>query len=338
MHRYTDTLEGNFSTKILDQFSAPGTLQHALEVHRIEIGNNSGATARVGWGYSFPQFGIDFGDFTEAVGASVVIQDLTYDADVAGLQGNLINITYVDDGTAGAETVDVSGYSITVHMEDGVSTATQIKTAVDADVDAAALVTVTVSGTGSNAQTEQGPTFLIGGNSAYSSKKAQMAQDGSVAISTSLLIQGAEKFHSIQLEITASGSTITSQRYWNGTDFVEFTGTQYDAMSVSSTGRKFNIFIPPTDWVALEAGDSPVTEDGLRQGAYVWIIDLASSITISEIDLVKLVNRIEAVPDGNSLIDSYDGGKKLPGGAKIVPYVSTANPENSMIAEYSKAP
>ena len=62
--------------------------------------------------------------------ASVAIQDLTYTEVQAG---QLVDITYKNDGTAGAETVDVNPttHNITVHIG-ATSTATQIKAAIDA--------------------------------------------------------------------------------------------------------------------------------------------------------------------------------------------------------------
>jgi hypothetical protein len=67
-------------------------------------------------------------------------------------------------GDAGNEVVTVTVDAIKVTMESGVSTATQIKAAVDAYGPAAALVNVTISGTGSNAQTApEGPTNLENG-------------------------------------------------------------------------------------------------------------------------------------------------------------------------------
>lgn len=95
--------------------------------------------------------------------ATIVIQDLTYTADTAGVAGNDISVTYTGGGTAGAEVVSVSGSSISVQIQSAVSTATQIKTAVDASGAAAALVNVTVSGSGAAAQTTQAQTFLADG-------------------------------------------------------------------------------------------------------------------------------------------------------------------------------
>jgi len=97
--------------------------------------------------------------------ASAIIQDLTYTEKQYGLK---VHITYTNDGTAGSEVVSVSRestgkWNITVKIESGVSTATQIKTAVDANVDAAWLVDVTVNGTGSNVQFSCVNAILSGG-------------------------------------------------------------------------------------------------------------------------------------------------------------------------------
>lgn len=95
--------------------------------------------------------------------ASVVIQDLTYDADTAGIAGNSIAIQYTTGGTAGAEVVTVLDTQISVQIESGVSTATQVKTAVDASGAAAALVDITISGSGANPQVAQALTYLEDG-------------------------------------------------------------------------------------------------------------------------------------------------------------------------------
>ena len=96
--------------------------------------------------------------------ASLVVQDLTYTA-VAnlGAGGNNITIAYTGSGTAGSEVVTVTGNAISVKIESGVSTATQISTAVTASAAASALVSVAISGTGSNAQTTASATHLAGG-------------------------------------------------------------------------------------------------------------------------------------------------------------------------------
>lgn len=87
---------------------------------------------------------VSVGIVTAEVAASLKIQDILYTAATAGVAGNSITVTYTDDGTAGAETVDVSTNDIEVHMEAGVSTAQQIADAIEASVPATALVTVSV--------------------------------------------------------------------------------------------------------------------------------------------------------------------------------------------------
>lgn len=98
-----------------------------------------------------------------AVKAERTLADLKYVADTAGTAGNSITVQYVNDGTAGSETVGVVGTAITVHMQSGVSTATQIKAAIDGAAPAAALVDVTIVGTGSNAQVTTAISSLSGG-------------------------------------------------------------------------------------------------------------------------------------------------------------------------------
>ena len=64
----------------------------------------------------------------------------------------------------GSELVEVFGTKIKVTFQSGQSTATQIKTAIEAVAEAAALVTITVPGTGSNTQTAPQKKFLSGGS------------------------------------------------------------------------------------------------------------------------------------------------------------------------------
>lgn len=97
--------------------------------------------------------------------ASVVIQDLTY---TAKAYNPGLTITYTNTGTAGSEVVTVSVAStgvknISIAIESGVSTATQIRAAVIAHTEANSLVTCTVSGTGSTVQLSAVSAPLAGG-------------------------------------------------------------------------------------------------------------------------------------------------------------------------------
>lgn len=100
---------------------------------------------------------------TPEVKATANIQDLRFDSKLDGSLGNAITIEYIAGGTAGAEVVTVLANAITVEIEDGVSTAVQIKTAVEADLDANALVLITLLGAGTETQAIQAETSLVGG-------------------------------------------------------------------------------------------------------------------------------------------------------------------------------
>ena len=68
-----------------------------------------------------------------------------------------------DPATAGAELASLNGNTVEVLIADGVSTADQIKAALDANDTIKNLLTTTVSGTGANPQGIAGPTSLAGG-------------------------------------------------------------------------------------------------------------------------------------------------------------------------------
>ena len=101
-----------------------------------------------------------------ATAAYVAIQDLTYTADDTGLAGNSITVAYTAGATAGAEVVTVVGSAISVQIEDGVSTATEVKAAVDGKAEAAALVDVTITGTAGDPQDIVSATNLVYGQDA----------------------------------------------------------------------------------------------------------------------------------------------------------------------------
>ena len=92
------------------------------------------------------------------------VQDIMYTSKVTGIAGDDLTVIYVDDAEAGMETVDVTDTDITVHMKDGVSTAAQIKAAVDADVDAHPLVGLVIDVDDENrAQVDFSPALELEG-------------------------------------------------------------------------------------------------------------------------------------------------------------------------------
>lgn len=77
---------------------------------------------------------------TAGVAASRAIGGVTSTAILMGSAGNSITIAYVAGGTAGSEVVTVTGNAISVSIEAGVSSITQVRTAINASAAAALLV------------------------------------------------------------------------------------------------------------------------------------------------------------------------------------------------------
>lgn len=94
--------------------------------------------------------------------AALLRNSIIYAAKHLGSAGNNISIALVAGGTAGSEVVTVTDTAISVQIQSGVSTRTQVKDAIDNSVPAAALIQVTVSGGGS-AATLLAATNLAGG-------------------------------------------------------------------------------------------------------------------------------------------------------------------------------
>lgn len=90
---------------------------------------------------------------TGSVGAfaTLVSNGITYTADRMGSAGNSITIALIAGGTAGSEVVSVVGKAISVQIESGVSTRTQVKTALDGNAAASALISVSVTSGGTAA-------------------------------------------------------------------------------------------------------------------------------------------------------------------------------------------
>lgn len=115
----------------------------------------------------------------QEVKASRVTQGITLTADAYGTSGNSITIAFTGGGTAGAEVVTVSGSAISVQIESGVSTVTQVRTAINADTSAAALVDATgTSGSAVSAASALALTGGIDGVASSSIKGATAAQTG----------------------------------------------------------------------------------------------------------------------------------------------------------------
>lgn len=159
------------------------------------------------------------------VDATLIVQDLTYTSAVFGAAGNSTTIRYVGGG---ALSVAVVGTAITVTLNTGVSTATAVKTAVDASVAAAALVTVVVTGTGGTVQVAAAATPLAGG------------LDNTIPVGTKVASITEEAPTIVETATTTAGSTsITALASLTGIAagvLVAGTGIPVGAKVVSTSG------------------------------------------------------------------------------------------------------
>lgn len=120
--------------------------------------------------------------------AELELEDLTFTAKAKGSQGNQITIALVNEETAGSEDVEVDGNNIVVKIEGGVSTATQVKAALDGSPEAMALIGVTISGTAGNAQPAASAApledgldaghYAVKGEKVYINDSTGLADDG----------------------------------------------------------------------------------------------------------------------------------------------------------------
>lgn len=120
--------------------------------------------------------------------SSLVFQDLTLTFN-SPADNNGYSLEYTTGGTAGSEVVSILGQAITVQIDSGVSTAAQVKAALDATTGFNSAVTVTISGVGSNPQVAAGPTNFSGGENAGNVLAAYL--DGDVQITGNLQFGGA---------------------------------------------------------------------------------------------------------------------------------------------------
>jgi hypothetical protein len=97
--------------------------------------------------------------------AFAAIQGLLYTAKDAGSAGNDITVEYEDGGTAGSETVLVTGTAIVVTLEAGVSTAADVLAVLEAETDVTDIVDLAEID-GEQLQEVQAETNLSGGTDA----------------------------------------------------------------------------------------------------------------------------------------------------------------------------
>jgi hypothetical protein len=174
-----------------------------------------------------------------AAAASGIEQDVTIAADATGTEKNGVVFRYTGGATAGSEVVTVAASLITVQIEDGVSTATQVATALGAAAPFTSVYNVTVSGTGSNAQVVS--TKAVTTSGAVGDPLGYAHYDASDTALTTSFVRFAAPFPAQKVEIIndeASG-TKTVIVSLNGTN-TDVTLDATESVSYSTDTSYFN--------------------------------------------------------------------------------------------------
>lgn len=185
--------------------------------------------------------------FVAPVAATVAIQGsvgkLTFVADLAGSAGNNITVAFTGGATAGAEVVTVVGSAVSVQIETGVSTAAQIKSAIDAKTEAAALLTTTA--TTSGAMEVVAATSLAGGSDGFTDSRLERNAAGTFtftfdkpfqSISMPNLVVHSNHASSLSGVAKVEILNVDAQAYASSVKFVfvDYAGSAMD-LSVAST-------------------------------------------------------------------------------------------------------
>lgn len=254
------------------------------------------------------------------VAASLVIQDLTITADTPGSFQNSFTVEYTSGGTAGAEVVTIVGPAISVQIDSGVSTATQVAAALNGNVSFASNATAVVTGTGSNPQVTQAATNLSGGEDAGRKQAAYL--DGDVEITGSLTFGGAlsigqlSAFASLALYDTGGNPSSVHGLITNPTVAANATLTTADHIAIN-TAMLLNIgdnASVSTAFVGISALGLPAvvtmgtgsTVDQVSGAIFAVSLDAtATGGTIDRLDLCRSV----AIPNGVTAINNLRGYK-----------------------------
>lgn len=252
------------------------------------------------------------------VQASVVIQDLTLEFIQPGSYNNSYTIEYTPGGTAGSEVVSITGFAIEVQIDSGVSTATQIKTALEANMGFNSNVTVTISGVGSNTQVTAGPLSFAGGIDAGRALAAYL--DGDVEITGALTFGGAlsigklSAFHSQAMVDGGGTPTSIHSLITSPTVAANATLTSADTIAVN-TAALINIGANATvgtSFIGVAALGLPAvltmgagsTVDRVYGAVFALSLDAAGSTgTANEVGLCKAV----AIPNGVTTVNRLYG-------------------------------
>lgn len=257
-------------------------------------------------------------DVKVGIKPSVTIQDIFYEINSTGSGGNAINIVYVDDTTAGNEIANFSQTEITVHMEDGVSTAQQILTALQANLTIISNITINITGSSSNPQLAQGPTYFQGGED--SGNKQAAVLNGDVQVNgdfsfTGALSLGALNAYASQelvdgggapgsIHMIVSSPTVEDNITVNNADILGLNTACLIQVGENSTVNTAFLGVSAMGLPAVVSTQSGSFVDKIVAAAYA--LSLAAESTGGTVDQVFLVRAL-ALPNGITTVNNLYG-------------------------------
>lgn len=248
------------------------------------------------------------------VQASLVVQDITYTMNTAGVSGNAIIVQYTDTVTAGNEVATFTGgNTITVSIESGVSTATQVLAALNANATIISNATITITGTASNPQTTYGPTNLAGGIDPGRKQAAFFKGDveiqGALSFSGGLSIGALSSYATADLGVLPGGvnsidtlvtaPSVAANATVSGKDLLGVNTAMLFTVGDNATVTTSFLGIAALGLPAVVNMGTGSTVDRIEGAVFAISLDAtATGGTIAEVDLCRAV----AIPNGSTTI------------------------------------
>jgi hypothetical protein len=243
------------------------------------------------------------------VSATLVIQDLTLTVNGTGTGGNAVTMQYTSGATAGSEVVSNIGLAFTVQIASGVSTATQVKAALDGYASFTTNATCAITGIASNPQVTQAATSFSGGIDAGRKYAADLVGDvsiqGSLSFTGGLSIGALSSYatkdlatlpggvNSIDTLVTAP--SVAANATVNGIDLLGINTAMLLTTGANSTVTTNFLGLAALGLPAVVSMGAGATIDRVEGAVFAISLDGgAGGGTIAEVDLCRAV----AIPNG----------------------------------------
>lgn len=246
------------------------------------------------------------------VQSTLTEQDLTFTFNQPG-DNNSYSLEYTPGATAGSEVVSILGNAITVQIDNGVSTALQIKAALEAIPAVLTALTITISGVGSNPQVVFGPTNFANGENPGQVLAGFF--DGDVQITGSLSFSGAlsigqlSSFATVDMATLGPGvqsidtlitaPTLAASTSISGTDLLAINTAMLLTTGDNSSITTSFLGVAALGLPAVVSMGTGATIDRVSGAVFAISLDAgAAGGTIDEVDLCRAL----AIPNGATTI------------------------------------